>query len=337
VETENRLATAGLNQQLRSVRSFSFFQLGNLLQRFAHLHNQVEDVPIHVRYRAMPSLAFPAADVDHCEIHAAGYRQFLDVTVTFMGLFGPASPLPAFYTERVIQAQDQKSPSRDLMDIFNHRSISLLQRCWEKYRYYTRFQPDGSDQYTRWLLSLLGVDAATLECTTPLRWHKLLPFSGVMANNVCSGDLLARMVKQYFRLDSVRVQPWVYRDVRISPDQCNRMGVMNCALAEDLVLGESLGDFSGKFALCLAGLEPDQYERLLPGGADYAELVALVRFILKDPLSFDLHLECVHNGDGPGALGDAAGRLGWNYRLGETDGAPLPATTVICVEDFPNV
>lgn len=336
METENRLATAGLNQQLRSVRSFSFFQLGNLLQRFASLHNSIEDVPIHVRYRAMPSLAFPAADVDHCEIHPAGYRQFLDVTVTFMGLFGPASPLPAFYTERVIQAQDQKSPSRDLMDVFNHRSISLLQLCWEKYRYYTRFQPDGSDQYTRWLMSLLGADAATLGCTTPLRWHKLLPFAGVIASNVCSADLLAKMVKQYFGLKRVRVQPWVYRDVRISQDQCNRMGQMNCSLAEDLVLGETLGDYSGKFALCLGGLEQGQYERLLPGGTDYAELVALVRFVLKDPLSFDLHLESDHLGYGPGVLGDAAGRLGWNYRLGEDTFPSDASATVICVEDFPN-
>lgn len=169
METENRLATAGLNQQLRDVRSYSFFQLANLLRRYADLHNEVEDSPVLVRYRALPSLAFPAADVAECEVHPAKYRQFLDVTVTFMGLFGPASPLPAFYTERVIQALDQQSPSRDLMDMFNHRCISLLQQCWEKYRYYSRYSSDGSDLYTGWLVSLLGVDAETLMQATPLR------------------------------------------------------------------------------------------------------------------------------------------------------------------------
>lgn len=336
METENRLATAGLNQQLRSVRSFSFFQLGSLLQRFANLHNRIEDMPVHVRYRAMPSLAFPPADVAYCEVHDAGHRQFLDVTVTFMGLFGPASPLPAFYTERVIQAQDQKSTSRDLMDVFNHRSISLLQQCWEKYRYYTRFQHDGSDQYTCWLMSLLGVDAATLACCTPLRWHKLLPFAGLMANNVCSGDTLARVVKQYFGLKRVQVQPWVYRDVHISQDQCNRMGLINCALGEDLVLGETRADYSGKFALYIGGLEQDQYARLLPGGTDYAELVALVRFVLKDPLGFDLHLETDQRPRGASALGSAETRLGWNYRLGDDPFPSEASVTVICVADFPN-
>ena len=337
METENRLATAGLNQQLRSVRSFSFFQLANLLRRFATLHNQIDDTPVLVRYRAMPSLAFPAADVDHCELHGGGYRQFLDVTVTFMGLFGPASPLPAFYTERVIQAQDQKSPSRDLMDVFNHRCISLLQLCWDKYRYYTQFQPDGADQYTHWLVSLLGVDAQTLTVATPLRWHKLLPFAGVLANNVCSMDLLCRMTAHYFSLPQVRVQPWIYREIVIAGDQRNCMGIAQCSLGEDLVLGESVGDFSGKFALCILGLSRDQYESFLPGAAGYQELVALVRFLLKDPLTFDLHLEYQADDEESARLGDSGCRLGWHCCLGEPATPDVSATTEICVDDFPNV
>ena len=337
METENRLATAGLNQQLRDARSYSFFQLGNLLQRLAALHNAVEETPLLVRYRALPSLAFPAADVDQCEVHVAGFRQFLDVTVTFMGLFGPASPLPVFYTERVIQAQDQQSPSRDLMDVFNHRCISLLQFCWEKYRYYSRYQADGDDQYSRWLLSLLGVDRHTLACATPLRWHRLLPFAGVLAGNVSSMDLLSRMVGQYFGFTEVQVQPWISRDVQVGRDQCNQVGIINCSLADDLVLGDTVRDCSGKFALRLAGLTAEQFTRLLPGGADYGELVALVRFVVKDPLAFDLHLQCEANAVECICLGDEQGRLGWNYCLGDEAPGRGNEQTVICVDDFPNV
>lgn len=332
METENRLATAGLNQQLRSVRGYSFFQLANLLRRFSALHNMIEEVPVEVRYRAMPSLAFPAADIDHCELHPAGYRQFLDVTVTFMGLFGPASPLPAFYTERVIQSQDQKSPSRDLMDVFNHRYISLLQTCWEKYRYYTQYQANGDDQYTRWLLSLLGVDPQALVLLSGLRWHKLLPFVGVLLNNVCSADLLCKIVAAYFDLNAVSVQPWVRREVKVSQDQCNRIGQRNSQLGGDLVLGDTVVDVSGKFALQIADLPPDQYRYFLPGGDGFPELVELVRFILKDPLDFDLHLVCARQ-DCEGILGDDANRLGWSYVIGTGMGAETPAETIICVAD----
>jgi len=332
VETENRLATAGLNQQLRSVRGYSFFQLANLLRRFSALHNMIEEVPVEVRYRAMPSLAFPAADIDHCELHPAGYRQFLDVTVTFMGLFGPASPLPAFYTERVIQSLDQKSPSRDLMDVFNHRYISLLQTCWDKYRYYTQYQPDGSDQYTQWLLSLLGIDPQTLPMVSTLRWHKLLPFVGVLLNNVCSADLLCKIVAAYFDLKAVSVQPWSKREISIAQDQCNRIGQMNSQMGDDLVLGATMVDVSGKFALQFADLSPLQYRAFLPDGSWFHELIDLVRFALKDPLDFDLHLACSEHGDGC-ALGGDEFRIGWNYQLGSRVTDESPAMTVICVAD----
>ena len=336
METENRLATAGLNQQLRSVRSFSFFQLANLLQRFATLHNAIEDTPIQVRYRAMPSLAFPAADVDYCAVHPVGYQQFLDVTVTFMGLFGPASPLPAFYTERVIQAVDQESPSRDLMDVFNHRCISLLQSCWEKYRYYTQYQANGSDQYTRWLLSLLGIDPEQLSFVSSLRWHKLLPFAGLLSNNVCSADVLCKIVAAYFELSEVTIEPWGLRTISIAEDQCNRMGMMNCQLAEDLVLGETVSDYAGKFSLRLPDLSEEQYARFLPDGSEFQALVELVRFVLKDPLEFDIYLECQPTDQAVVGLGDLQGRLGWSFFVGESDISARPCQTVICVQDFQN-
>lgn len=334
METENRLATAGLNQQLRDVRSFSFFQLASLLRRFEALQNAIDDVPLDVRYRALPSLGFPAADVDQCEVHQQGFRQFLDVTVTFMGLFGPASPLPAFYTERIIQSTDMQSASRDLMDIFNHRCITLLQVCWEKYRYYTQYQPDGRDHYTRWLLSLAGLNIERLEFGSRLRWHRLLPFVGVLSNNVSSTDLLVKVVASYFSVASVEVEPWIARQITIAEDQLNQIGMMNCTLDEDLMLGGAIADLSGKFALHLRGLTAEQYGSFLPEGDCFAELVELVRFVLRDPLDFDLHLAADANRKWRDANGEGDGRLGWNMLLGEPNSSATRQQTVICVHDF---
>lgn len=335
METENRVAAAGLNQQLTSVRSFSFFQLANLLDRFVALNEQLEKDPVMVRYRAKPSLGFPAADVDNCTFLQDGVKQFLEVTVTFLGLYGPASPLPAFYTERIIQSNDPRNASRDLMDLFNHRCISLLQNCWEKYRYYSRYQPDGRDQYSRWLLGMLGVDIELLRHTTQLRWHKLLPFAGVMLNNVCSGDLLARILKVYFNLPKVSIQPWVRRTVKIPEDQCNSVGRDNSCLGEDLILGREVEDYSGKFSLHLEALDWANYVRFLPDGQHFEELVQLVRFSLKDPLDFELHLyPAAQETKKIRGLTDAGPRLGWNLGLGEAHHSPREEKTVICVNDF---
>ena len=338
METENRFTATGLTHQFASVRSFSFFQLANLLSRFVALDCELENEPVRVRYRAKPSLGFPAADIDGCVLLQEGNRQFLEVTVTFLGLFGPASPLPAFYTERIIQSSDPHNASRDLMDIFNHRCISLLQNCWEKYRYYSRYQPDGSDQYSRWLLGMLGVNAGLLRRTTRLRWHKLLPFVGVLLNNVCSGDLLARIIKDYFNLPEVSVQSWVRRTVRIPGDQSNRIGRDNCRMGEDLILGGEVEDCSGKFSLHLEALKQEDYVRFLPDGRDFEELVQLVRFSLKDPLDFELHLYPVaHEARKIFGLTDAGRRLGWDFRLGEADNSTRAEKSVICVNDFADI
>lgn len=363
METENRLATAGLNRQLRDVRGYSFFQLAHLLERFSALHNRSQrdgqvdssqdarahDPALRVRYRALPSLAFPAADVDSCEVHGEDASQFLDVTVTFMGLFGPASPLPAFYSERIIQSTDPHNPARDLMDLFNHRCISLLQTCWEKYRYFSRYQSGGLDQYSRWLLSLSGIDQTLLQQTGRLCWHKLLPLAGILFNNTSCADALEKVVRAYFDLEAVRVQSWIRREIAVAADQCNRMGVVNSSLGEDVVLGDSVVDYGGKFALHLQQLAPQQYTHFLPDGAGFAELVDLVHLVVKDALDFDVHLHPDPRWQQPLQLAETVQeRLGWNAILGENIdangdavsaqshcGAPASvAAAVICVSDF---
>ena len=56
--------------------------------------------------------------------------------VAFLGLTGPSGVLPPHYTAhadaRVCAAKD--TSLRDLLDMFNHRLISLFYRAWEKYR-----------------------------------------------------------------------------------------------------------------------------------------------------------------------------------------------------------
>lgn len=342
MEAENRFTAAGLNQQLSDVRSFSFFQLNSLLRRYASLYNSMHDDQFVVRYRAKPSLGFPASDVDGCEQHGTDFQQFLDVTVTFMGLYGPASPLPAFYTERIIQSSETNNPSRDLMDMFNHRFIDLLQNCWEKYRYFSQYRSGGEDQYSRWLLSMLGVQPELLQQAGCLRWQRILPFAGILLGNVCSGDLLCKIIRAYFGLTDVLVQPWVKRQIQVADDQTNRIGQRNVELGQDCVLGDSLEDCSGKFALHIGQLTPAQYRGFLPDGAVFSELVQLVRFALKDPLDFDLHLRVADGASEAMQLDDSNGRLGWNCFLGEAPPGEGPhgnakTETVICIEDFPSI
>src|SRR4029077_3640515 len=79
------------------------------------------------------------------------------VTVNFMGLYGPASPLANHFTEEMIWAGTEQQAGRDFVDLFHHRIISFVYRAWEKYRYGAQFDAAGPDDFTRRLECLIGV------------------------------------------------------------------------------------------------------------------------------------------------------------------------------------
>src|SRR5271169_6901765 len=107
---------------------FSFFQAVRTLERllrernapgrFAHPQTEA------VRFAAHNSNAFPASEIQSLQWREG--RAPLMV-VNFMGLTGPQGVLPLYYTQFVAERVRAKDgSSRDFLDIFNHRMISLF-------------------------------------------------------------------------------------------------------------------------------------------------------------------------------------------------------------------
>ena len=326
-------------EPIGSAREYSFYQLNMLLERMRRARQLEQGDTVELRFRALPSLAFPPSDVDRCDVVNVSDREFLEIYVSFMGLFGPASPLPVYYTERVIQNTDPNHPSRDFMDLFNHRSIKLLQRCWEKYRFYSQYDGAGEDQFTRWLLSLAGIDRNRIDENSVLKWHKLLPLIEKKKKNVCSANVLEKVIMRYFSLESVKIEPWIPTTVQIQADQCNAMGAMNSAMGMDLVLGDEIMDCSSKFALHLAQLSEQQFQAFLPDGERFQELTELVWLMQKTPLDFELclHLKTQEQNQSQGVSQERALeqlQMGWCAPMGE---ALVLEPARISVSDYLNI
>jgi type VI secretion system protein ImpH len=81
-----------------------------------------KDEPI--QFRATRSFSFGASDVSEISYDEA--RDKFDIRVNFLGLYGPASPLPPNVTERIIESDENPSSLEDLLDLFNHRLTILL-------------------------------------------------------------------------------------------------------------------------------------------------------------------------------------------------------------------
>ncbi|MDP2800824.1 MAG: type VI secretion system baseplate subunit TssG, partial [Phreatobacter sp.] len=108
-----------------------------------------------VRFRANPTLGFPAGEIAAI-VPRDGEPRRLDVFVNLLGLHGPSSPLAPHYTERVMHA-DGTSTVGDFLDFFNHRLLGLLYQSWKMQRHELRFESGGGDRTSAAMAALMGL------------------------------------------------------------------------------------------------------------------------------------------------------------------------------------
>src|SRR5215467_2611625 len=138
---------------------FAFFQAVRLLQRAraraTHVGGYGSPAAEAVRFRAHPSMTFPASEIQSIDFPP---RRPAEMVVNFMGLTGPLGVLPLHYTaflrERI---RERDTALRDFLDLFHHRFISLFYLAWQKYRPVVTFEQGGEDPFGERLYCFLGM------------------------------------------------------------------------------------------------------------------------------------------------------------------------------------
>ncbi|WP_152535904.1 type VI secretion system baseplate subunit TssG, partial [Bradyrhizobium sp. Ai1a-2] len=183
-----------------------------------------------VRFRAAPMLGFPAEEIAEVrQVKAAGRR--LEVYVNFLGLHGPSSPLPPFYTERVIHV-DGTGALDDFFDFFNHRLISLLLRIWRHYRHHLRFKEGATDAISVLVGVLFGLMPGE-NAADKQEWRaRLLPHAGQLALSSRSAPLVAGVISNHLDIPA-RVEEFIWREIEIPPEAQWRLGSPGVQLGFD--------------------------------------------------------------------------------------------------------
>jgi type VI secretion system protein ImpH len=283
-----------------------------------------------VRFRALPSLGFPAAPV--ARLRRPTEQSAPEMRVSFLGLTGPSGVLPAHYTTLLIRRLRAKDSSlRDLLDLFNHRLVSLFYRSWEKYRLpfayeHSRLDRGGRnpERVTQLLFSLVGRGTAGLRGCQEIRDEAFLYYSGHFAHQPRSAIALEQVLGDYFKLP-IAVRQFQGQRLRLDADDVTRLPSrqrprgLNCRLGVDAVLGDHVWDAQGKFRLRIGPLTYPEFCRFFPDGGDLLRPVChLARSYVGPEFTFDLQL-VLKPAEAPGLqLGDKAGvrsRLGWNTWL----------------------
>jgi type VI secretion system protein ImpH len=282
----------------------------------------------NLRFRSSTSMAFTPTDVESVEEQTEQPDPWeppttrVAITVNFLGLHGPSSPMPNHVTEEILQNGPEGEQVRDFLDLFHHRLISFVYRAWERVRPHLLFDPELPDAFTRRWLSFLGLGTEGACRTLPLAPVPLLRAAGLFADQRRSAAGLEGLLRDHLPGVGVEVESCVETPVRLTPDAQAFLG-RSGRLGEDARLGEAVRDWSGTFRVTLGPLSLARYRALLPDQEDLARLVALVRFYSPDALHFSLRLRLRGNQAPPLRLSPEAdlplGRMSWLLSPGESE------------------
>jgi type VI secretion system protein ImpH len=358
-----REGAALIDALFRAGHRFDFFQAVRLLERReserapggegGRRYPVGEDRPPAqevVRFRGLPSLAFPAGTVGQVRRPPEGdAARPPEMVVTFLGLTGPAGVLPAHYTRLLLRrARGKDFALRDFLDLFHHRLVALFYRAWGKYRLpiaYERARLDpagpGTDPCTRVLYSLIGYGTGHLRGCLEVPDEALLFYGGHFARVPRPAVTLEAMLREYFGLP-LRVEQfcgqWLYlsaEDRSLLPSAGRPLG-QNSQLGVNCVPGERVWDVQGKFRLRVGPLTYQQFRGLLPATFGLRSLGQMTCAYVGSELDFDVQLVlraeevpwCRLTPDG-----DDRPRLGWNTWVRSGEFARDVEDAVFAVED----
>ncbi len=280
---------------LENSRPYSFFQAMRLLRLAGYLPETTEDPETFIRrernllIRPQNDLGFPASDITAIR-PLPGQTDGLVIDATFLGLYGPASPLPTFYTEDLIQEEAmEETVARDFLDIFNHRLFTLFYYCCEKYRLFFQVCEQDNRAALEKLFCLIGLGVPAHREAMPYA-YSLLRYAGLLNQRPRSAWGLETLLSDAFGGMAITVSQCALRMVKIRPDDRMRLGEAGCSLGQDSVIGEDVQDWTGKFRIIAGPVNYPRFHQLLPDNKEHKRMAALINFYLQDPLEFDMEL-----------------------------------------------
>jgi type VI secretion system protein ImpH len=334
------LAGCEVEEKLRrEPYTFDFFQAIRLLEKFRPERKPVGKF-VHpeaeiAHFRAHPSLAFPASQIQNLEWSEDGPARML---VNFMGLIGPEGVLPNPYTSLIIERQREGDNTlRDFLDIFNHRIISLFYRAWRKYRVDVACERGEREQFSRNLLSLLGLGTEGMRDRQTLCDDSLVYYAGLLSQRPRSAQALQQILSDYFDVP-VAIEQFSGGWYRLDPETQCRLWQENTDSGElgfGAVVGDEMWSQQSRVRIVIGPLTLERYADFLPDGQSFEPLRGWVRFFSNDEWDFELKL-ILEREQVPactlGADGVSGPQLGWVSWVKSAPFQRDPGDTVLALE-----
>ncbi|MFH1139987.1 MAG: type VI secretion system baseplate subunit TssG [Pseudomonadota bacterium] len=276
-------------------RAYSFFQAIRLLRLFQRdlTGEETAEALFHevLRIRPLLSLSFPGTDLYSVEKKQFNNQVHYLLTATFLGLYGASSPLPTHYTEDLLEeASDDRSVTRDFLDIFSDPFYRLFFQSWSKYRWFLKIGEEDDQSYLERLFCLVGLGLGEFRDKMP-NARELLRYIGLFSQFPRSAMGLETLLTDAMGCGPVRVTSAAVHPAPIPEDQRCCLGAEEGAiLGDDCYLGVEIEDRTGKIIVTAGPMGEEAYHSFLPGSPSNERIKSLINFFLIQPLTVDLEL-----------------------------------------------
>ena len=291
---ENRGPTLDLRKGLlEQGKTYAFFQALRLLRLFLDQEKGIspgqDPIKEFVRIRPNLSLAHPPNEIDTID-QLPGPAPAYRMTANFLGLYGESSPLPAFYTEDLMDESPEKEEvTRDFYDIFNYPFYHLFFLIWTKYRPHLKVVEEKDPRYLEILFSLLGLGVDHIKDDVDDA-YSLLRYIGLFTQFPKSALGLKTLLADALNEKRLEIVPCLLRKVTIPEPQRCYLGVSGNILGRECYLGEMIEDRTRKFRIKIGPVNESRFRQLLPGTDGYRKINSLSGFYLMDPYECDLEI-----------------------------------------------
>ena len=273
-----------------------------------------DDEPLRVGQE--PSLAFAPAALASLDAARNGVPPRL--VIHGFGLFGPNGPLPHHLTEF---ARDRLRNYGDatfvrFVDILHQRLILLFYRAWAQAQSVVSLDRAEDDAFSRYIASLIGIGSRGQRRRDFVPDHAKFLNAGHFVRLSRNAEGL-RFALEAFFCAPVRIVEFCCHWLRLEPEQRTRLGARSpsAALGVAAVAGNAVWDGQSRFRVEIGPLSRVNYEKLLPGGRHFRELVGWVRNYVGIELAWDSRL-ILTRAEVPATELGTSGRLGWTTWLG---------------------
>ena len=246
----------------------------------------------------------------------------LQITANFFGLYGVASPLPAYYTEELINEQrEERHATREFLDVLHQRLYPLLHQAWLKPRLQLRIWEEHEARALSYVQALAGLPQEPGRKPDVQEKADVLRYAGLFSQKPRSALGLQTLLADAFPAVEVHIESCVAKWEPIASTQQLRLGMQAHELGVDTLLGQRVHERANAICIHLHSLDAVSYQALLPGATQHQRLQHLVRLYLGVSLDVDVQLHPQRNTAQAAQLSAPMwGRLGFDAWLAPTSG-----------------